>query len=148
MSSRITENKQHPDVYAVGFQEVTDYVGLPSEHGKRSEWEEITMASLVPDVRYKKLETVSMKGILLMVFVKESLLRHITNVESNYVGTGLMYKMGNKGAVAIRFDLHKTSLVHRFHPRPKEVRVAVEDMNEDEPEVFCGEFEDIDFMIS
>ena len=102
-----------PDIYAIGFQEVCDYV---THTGIVSEWEEISKASLFPHIKYKKLKTIRMLGILLIVFVKEPLLSHISNVEAQSVSTGLGKVLGGvgnfpgKGAVAIRFDIRKTSL--------------------------------------
>ena len=101
------DDGQSPDIYAIGFQEINDFI---SETGKESEWEEIVKGSLSPCIRYKKLEYIRMVGILLIIFVKDSLLHHITNVETKSVGTGFLNKMGNKGAVAIRFNFRKTSM--------------------------------------
>ena len=101
--------EEPPDIYAIGFQEVCDYV---THTGTVSEWEEISKASLFPHIKYKQLKTIRMLGILLIVFVKEPLLPHISNVEAQSVGTGLGKVLGGvgKGAVAIRFDIRKTSL--------------------------------------
>lgn len=47
---------------------------------------------------------------MLSVFVDEKHLEYVTNVDSSYVGTGVLGMMGNKGGVAIRMDLHSTSV--------------------------------------
>lgn len=48
--------------------------------------------------------------MMLVVFVERNLAQHVHNVASDTVGTGIMGKFGNKGGVAVRMDLHTTSL--------------------------------------
>ena len=95
-----------PDIYAIGFQEVFEYT---SE--KRSEWEEIakaSLSSLFPRT-YTKVKSIRMLGIVLILFAKEPVLRQVSGVDARFVATGVMNKMKNKGAVAIRLDICKTS---------------------------------------
>lgn len=48
--------------------------------------------------------------MMLSVFVEEKHLPAISNVDAASVGTGILGMMGNKGGVAIRMDLHSTSM--------------------------------------
>ena len=50
-----------------------------------------------------------MAGIILIIFAKESVYRKISEVDAACVATGVMNKMKNKGAVAIRFNVCKTT---------------------------------------
>ena len=48
--------------------------------------------------------------MMLLVYTREELQSHITNISVDTVGTGIMGKLGNKGGVGVRFRLHATDL--------------------------------------
>lgn len=101
-----------PDVYAIGFQELdlSKEAYLFSDSIREQEWLNICHASLHPKADYIKLKLIRLVGMMLIVFIKRELEPYVTNVAAETVGTGLMRKMGNKGGVAIRLDLHNTSI--------------------------------------
>lgn len=101
-----------PQVYAVGFQELdlSSEAFLFNETLKEGEWLKAVTQSLHPGAVYQEICTVRLVGMMLVVFVERNLAQHVHNVASDTVGTGIMGKFGNKGGVAVRMDLHTTSL--------------------------------------
>ncbi|XP_044731936.1 inositol polyphosphate 5-phosphatase OCRL isoform X2 [Chrysoperla carnea] len=101
-----------PDVYAIGFQELdlSKETFIFNETRREEEWREAVVNSLHPGARYRQVALVRLVGMMLIVFVRYELFSYVSNVATDTVGTGIMGKMGNKGGVGIRLDLHNTSL--------------------------------------
>lgn len=101
-----------PDVYAIGFQELdlSKEAYLFQDSPREAEWLKKCEASLHPKAKYVKIKHIRLIGMMLIIFVKEELKKHVTNVAAETVGTGIMRKIGNKGGVSIRLDLHNTSI--------------------------------------
>lgn len=66
--------------------------------------------ALHPGAMYRQVAITRLVGMQLVVMINTKHLPNIKNVAVDTVGTGILGKIGNKGGVAIRFELHNTSL--------------------------------------
>jgi phosphatidylinositol-bisphosphatase len=104
------------DVYAIGFQEIVDLnavnVAMDGKSQKASQfWQEKLFLCLNRSgTKYTMVLTKHLVGILLCIFVKESLLPDLHDVRSTNVSCGVMGMIGNKGAVCIRLCLYDTTI--------------------------------------
>lgn len=105
-------DKEPPDIYAIGFQELdlSKETFLFDQTPREKEWYDAVLCDLAPRAKYVRVERVRLVGMMLIVLIKEKHMSHVKNILCCTVGTGIMGKMGNKGGVSIRFDLHSTSL--------------------------------------
>jgi phosphatidylinositol-bisphosphatase len=111
----LTADPIPPDVYAIGFQELdlSKEAFLFTDSPREEEWFVACSLALLqgnPGVQFIELKRIRLIGMMMIVFVKREIMDMVTNVTAESVGTGLLGRMGNKGGVAIRFDLCHTSV--------------------------------------
>ncbi len=119
LCSTFAPSRSDPDIMAVGFQEIVELSPqqiMSTDPARRITWENAVKKTLnsSPDKSssddYVLLRSGQLVGAALMIFVRESILHRIKNVEGSIKKTGMSGIAGNKGAVAIRLEYASTSL--------------------------------------
>ncbi|PLW11810.1 hypothetical protein PCANC_18042 [Puccinia coronata f. sp. avenae] len=106
----------HPDIMAVSFQEIVKLSPqqiMITDPEKKRRWERVILASLEnrphKKASYSIIRSDQLVGAALIILAKNELVPAIRAVEAKTKKTGLKGISGNKGAVAIRLDVHDTS---------------------------------------
>ena len=113
VSESPTDEKKPIDIYAIGFEEMVDLdakniMNASSDNAKG--WASELHKILNRDEKFVLVTYYQLVGVCLYVFVKPELAPYIKDVAVDNVKTGMGGATGNKGAVAIRFRYHSTSL--------------------------------------
>lgn len=105
------------DIYAIGFQEMVDLnaMNVAIDGGKavqRSQfWSEKIVESLdSTGSKYKLVMEKHLVGLLVLVFVRAAIEGKVKDVRATSTGVGLLGMMGNKGAVAVRFNYYDSAV--------------------------------------
>lgn len=105
-------DKDPPDFYALGFQELdlATETYIFNATPKEEEWRNAVLGGVHPAARYKEVACIRLVGMLLLVLVQEKHVNEVRNIRTHVVPTGLMNMLGNKGGVSVRMDLYNTSI--------------------------------------
>ncbi|CAH8574963.1 unnamed protein product [Heterobilharzia americana] len=115
----LSELNKPMDVFAVGFEEIVDLttsniVAGSKPSANQRDWGQFLQRHLNRDANerdsYILITSVQLVGVCLFLFVRARLADSLRNVATSSVKTGLGGTAGNKGAVAIRFQLGATSI--------------------------------------
>uniref|UniRef100_A0A0A9XCU3 phosphoinositide 5-phosphatase n=3 Tax=Lygus hesperus TaxID=30085 RepID=A0A0A9XCU3_LYGHE len=101
-----------PDIYAVGFQELdlSTAAYVVSDSPREDEWRFQVEKGLHQGAEYQRVALIRLIGMLLLVYVQTKHINHVKKVYVDSVGTGILSKMGNKGGVSVRMEIHNTSI--------------------------------------
>ncbi|KAH8283509.1 hypothetical protein KR018_004594 [Drosophila ironensis] len=109
-----SEHADHPvDIYAIGFEEIVDLNAsniMAASTDNAKQWAEELQKTISRDNDYVLLTYQQLVGVCLYIYVRPEHAPHIRDVAIDCVKTGLGGATGNKGACAIRFVLHGTSM--------------------------------------
>ncbi|XP_058051479.1 type II inositol 1,4,5-trisphosphate 5-phosphatase isoform X3 [Ahaetulla prasina] len=99
-----------PDVYCVGFQalDLSKEAAMFNDTSREEEWFEAVTKSLHPGAKYAKIKVVWHVGILLLLCMRRELAANVSDVCG--VTVGRLGAVNIKGAVAIRFRFHSTTI--------------------------------------
>lgn len=85
---------------------------MATDSSKRLVWEDLLLKSInsLSSHSYVLVQSGQLVGAALTVFIRSDFAPHTRNVEMAIKKTGLAGLAGNKGGVAIRMDIHDTTL--------------------------------------
>ncbi|VDK39948.1 unnamed protein product [Taenia asiatica] len=107
------------DIFAVGFEEIIDLnasnVVANKQSSENQRYWGTTLQTIFDQASetgepYVLLCTTQLVGVCIFVFLRLGLCEYVRGLASASVKTGLHAKAGNKGAVAVRFQIGATSL--------------------------------------
>jgi len=108
------EGQNLPDIVSFGLQE---YIELTASNvvvgsGTTADllWRDCILHNLSQLQDYILLSKETLVGLLSLVFIRKDLLGRVSNINVDIVKTGLAGTLGNKGGIAVRFDVDESSL--------------------------------------
>ncbi|KAF8961879.1 DNase I-like protein [Flammula alnicola] len=97
-----------PDMLVLGFQELdlsTEALIYSTGTVREDAWCLAVIASLGEKaVKYEKLVSKQLVGMLLVIFVKKALKDYFGEIKTSAAGAGILGVMGNKGGIAVRLS--------------------------------------------
>jgi endonuclease/exonuclease/phosphatase family metal-dependent hydrolase len=113
----LNANETFPDIFIIGFQEVVSLNTSNVYQGKNQELSNQLDKTIVQTLfncskqEYVPVFRKIMVGQFIILLVKKHMVKRISNLSKLKVMTGFKGMAGNKGAVALRFELYGKSLL-------------------------------------
>lgn len=107
LSSMLPSNKCH--IYAIGTEECERTITQSMIFTSKEKWEAQVQAALGP--QYIKVTSQTLQAIHLVVYIHTALRSVVNDLQQSFVPCGIGNALGNKGAVAISFNVGKTALL-------------------------------------
>nr|CAB3266760.1 synaptojanin-1-like [Phallusia mammillata] len=112
--SKMSSSNSFPvDIFAIGFEEMVELNAgniLNASLINKQLWENELQKTINGTEEYVCLVSDQLVGVCLFLFVRRSLVDHITNISVSMIKTGMGGTAGNKGAVAVSFLMYNTSM--------------------------------------
>ena len=119
-NSNFEKNELKPDIYFIGFEEIVDLnatnIMYASNTEKKNNIKSIMSEAFSSIPRsnddndpYVLIKELDLIGIYFLTYVKQSIMKNIKNVDTQFIKTGLMGSVGNKGSVLVRFNINDTT---------------------------------------
>ncbi|XP_030566792.1 type II inositol 1,4,5-trisphosphate 5-phosphatase isoform X1 [Drosophila novamexicana] len=110
----LASGEKAPDIYAIGLQEL-DTTAKAMLNGNQmqmyaAQWIRKMVESVHDGVEYEELQSVRLSGIMLTVIVRKEVRQHIVRCRVNSVARGMFNALGNKGGVAVSFQLNEAKI--------------------------------------
>ncbi|KAI9355376.1 Endonuclease/exonuclease/phosphatase [Zopfochytrium polystomum] len=105
----LSRASHHPDVVAIGTQEVCRSFNIPCAAFEANPWTHALLRALTPALHLVAARQVG--TLHLAVFVRAGLIGNVQDVATGHTAIGRYRLLRNKGAVAIGFELFSASLV-------------------------------------
>ena len=104
---KLYQEKDAPTFFVIGLQEIvklnTSNVIFDSNKSSSYQWETKIIEILLKVYNYTLQYRENMVGILLLIFVKSSEAKNITNMKKSVIKAGFMNTLGNKGYILYEF---------------------------------------------
>mmetsp|Transcript_41564 Transcript_41564/g.67455 ORF Transcript_41564/g.67455 Transcript_41564/m.67455 type:complete len:409 (+) Transcript_41564:103-1329(+) len=113
-TQRNSEYGPSPDIFIIGFQEVVELTPrsvLAPDAECAKAWEKsVDLALMMSKEDYVKIVCQQLVGLLTIIYVRRQYQHQVSNIRLSLLPTGLGGMLGNKGAIAVRFDWGGTSV--------------------------------------
>ena len=90
-------------MYIVGTEECERSIAKSAINTSKKSWESYLVEALGPS--YRPIRSHTLQAIHLICFAHVSIARHVSEVKSSAVATGIQNTLGNKGAVTIHLKV-------------------------------------------
>ena len=115
------QKELRPDIYFLGFEEIIDLnatnIMISSNKDKKESIKSIISEAFtsIPSTNeeydpYILIKELDLVGLYFLSYVKQSVMKNIKNLDTQFIKSGLMGNIGNKGSILMRFNINDTNL--------------------------------------